>query len=80
MSTAELADGIRAHHDREAPAERDHDPVGVLNLGLVQKHRRHDTISEQDQERRPDRLSTEDAQELLLSWDKAGAATLSERV
>src|SRR5918994_7023841 len=62
MSTAELTNGVCADHDPETPTERDHDPVGVLNLGLVQKHGRHDTISEQDQERRPDRLSTEDAQ------------------
>ncbi len=52
--------------------EGDHDPVGVLNLGLVQQHRRHDTVAEQDQERSPDRLSAEDAQELSPSLGQPG--------
>ena len=51
-----------AGHDAEAPPEGDDDPARVLGLGMVQQHGRDDAVAQQDQERGPDRLCTDDAQ------------------
>ena len=67
MRAAELADREDADHHAHRPAPGDHDPAGVLGLGLAQQHRCHHTVAQQDQERRPDRLRSEDAQELSSS-------------
>ena len=46
--------------------ERDDDPAAVLRLGLGQQHRGDHAVAQQDQERRPDHLRSEDAQRALL--------------
>ena len=66
MRPAELPHRKDSHHDAHAPAERDDDPARVLGLGLGEQDTGYDPIAQQDQERRPDHLSSEDAQEPLL--------------
>ena len=61
MRAAELPDRVGAGHDADRPAEGDDDPAAVLGLRPGQQRGRHHPVAEQDQDRGPDHLRTEDA-------------------
>ena len=74
VSAAELADAIHGHHDGHAPSPGDDDPSRVLSLGMVQQDGGNDAVSQEDQDRSPDRLRSDDAQ-TDSSPRKAGTGT-----
>ena len=84
MSATELPHREHADHHGHAPPEGDHDPARVLSLGQVQQHAGDHAVAQQDQERCPDHLSSEDAQTelsfLSVELPTQRAVTLTLRV
>src|SRR4051794_2130542 len=62
VGVAELAHGEDRGHDGDAPPEGDDDPAAVLGLRLVQQNPGDDPVAQEDQDRSPDRLCSDDAQ------------------
>ena len=64
-------------HDGHRPRERDDDPAAVLRLGLVQQHAGDDSVTEQDEDSRPDDLSKEHLLDHpLIERPRGGARTV----
>ena len=71
VRAAELADRVHGDRDRHAPSERDHDPARVLGLGVRKQDSGDDAVAEQDQDRRPDHLGSEDFHDTPFSGKSA---------
>jgi hypothetical protein len=71
----EPPDRVDGHRNRERPPGGDDDPAGVLCFRPIEQHSRHHSVSQEDQDRRPDHLGREVVHSPPLSAGRCRDAT-----